>query len=50
MALTANEDVTGLYTVTISSSGTGTISSMIIEISSDGSDWDEVVNLTTTPG
>jgi len=46
---TANEDVTGLYTVTISSSGTGTISSMIIEISSDGSDWDEVVNLTTTP-
>ena len=46
---TANEDVTGLYTVTISSSGTGTISSMIIEISSDGSDWSEVVNLTTTP-
>ncbi len=44
-----NEDVTGLFTVSIGSSGTGTISSMVIEISSDNTTWNEVVNLTTTP-
>ena len=43
------DDVTGLLTVTIGVSGSGTQSSMQIEISSDGSNWTEVVNLTTTP-
>ena len=44
-----NEDVTGLITISIGNSGSGTISSMVIEISSDNTTWNEVVNLTTTP-
>lgn len=43
------DDVTGLLTVSISMSGIGNASSMLIEISSDGVNWDEVVNLTTGP-
>ncbi len=44
-----NQDVKGLYTLSFSSTGSGTISSIEIGISSDGSNWDEVANLTSTP-
>ena len=44
-----NQDVKGLYTLSFSSTGNGTISSIEIDISSDGSNWDEVANLTSTP-
>ena len=43
------DNVTGLLTITISTSGIGNASSMLIEISSNGIDWSEVVNLTTGP-
>jgi len=44
-----NQDVKGLYTLSFSSTGSGTISSIEIDISSDGTNWDEVANLTSTP-
>ncbi len=44
-----NQDVKGLYTLSFSSTGSGTISSIEIGISSDGTNWDEVANLTSTP-
>ncbi len=44
-----NQDVKGLYTLSFSSTGNGTISSIEIDISSDGTNWDEVANLTSTP-
>lgn len=44
-----NQDVKGLYTLSFSSTGNGTISSIQIDISSDGTNWDEVANLTSTP-
>ena len=44
-----NQDVKGLYTLTFSSTGSGTISSIEIDISSDGSNWTSVANLTSTP-
>lgn len=43
------ETVKGLFTVSFSSSGSGTISSIILEISNDGSDWTSVANITSTP-
>ena len=43
------QDLKGLFTLSIASSGTGTLSSMEIEISSDGTSWTQVTNLTTTP-
>ena len=46
---TENQDVKGLYTLSFSSTGNGAISSIEIDISSDGSNWDEVANLTSTP-
>ena len=46
---TEGQDVKGLYTLTFSSTGTGTITSMEIEISSDGTSWSPVANLTSTP-
>jgi len=46
---TEGQDVKGLYTLTFSSTGTGTITSMEIEISSDGNSWSPVANLTSTP-
>ncbi len=45
----ASDTVNGLFTISISSTGTGNISSIVIEISSDGSNWSDVVNLTSTP-
>ena len=44
-----DQDVKGLYTLTFSSTGTGTISSIEIEISNDGTNWNSVANLTSTP-
>ena len=44
-----NQDIKGLYTLSFSSTGNGTISSIEIDISSDGTNWDEVANLTSTP-
>ena len=46
---TANQDIKGLFTLTFTSAGTGTISSIEIEISNDGSSWTSVANLTSTP-
>ena len=43
------QDLKGLFTLSIASSGTGTLSSIEIEISSDGTSWTQVTNLTTTP-
>ncbi len=43
------QDLNGLFTLSIASSGTGTLSSIEIEISSDGTSWAQVTNLTTTP-
>ena len=45
----ANQDVKGLFTLTFTSTGTGNISSIEIEISNDGSNWSPVANLTSTP-
>ena len=44
-----NQDVKGLFTLSFSSTGNGTISSIEIDISSDGTNWNEVANLTSTP-
>ena len=44
-----NQDVKGLFTLSLTSTGNGTISSIELEISSDGSSWTSVANLTTTP-
>ena len=43
------DTVKGLYTVSFSSTGSGTISSIILEISDDGNDWISVTNITSTP-
>ena len=45
----ANQDVKGLYTLTFTSSGTGSISNIEIEISNDGNNWSQVANITSTP-
>ena len=44
-----DQTVKGLYTVSFSSTGTGTISSIELEISDDGTNWTSVTNLTSTP-
>ena len=46
---TASQDVKGLYTLTFTSSGTGSISNIEIEISNDENNWSQVANLTSTP-
>mgnify|MGYP006132340799 CR=1 FL=1 len=43
------QNLKGLFTLSIASSGTGSLSSIEIEISSDGNSWTQVTNLTTTP-
>jgi hypothetical protein len=45
----ANDTVKGLYTLSIGSSGTGNLSSMVIEISNDDSNWAQIANLSSTP-
>lgn len=44
-----NQDVKGLFTLSLATTGNGTLSSIEIEISSDGASWTTVANLTTTP-
>ena len=44
-----NQDVKGLYTLSFASTGSGTISSIEVELSSDGSNWASIANLTSTP-
>ncbi|MCH1616839.1 MAG: hypothetical protein L7R83_04945 [Candidatus Poseidonia sp.] len=44
-----NDEVKGNYALTFSVAGNGTLDSLLIEITTDESTWDTVVNLTTTP-
>ena len=44
-----DESVTGIKALTFSVAGTGTLDSILIEISTDESAWTTVVNLTSTP-
>jgi hypothetical protein len=44
-----NDEVKGTYGLTFSVAGSGTLESLLIEITSDESTWTTVVNLTTTP-
>ncbi len=44
-----DQNVKGLFTLSFASGGSGTISSLEVDISSDGSNWSSVANLTTTP-
>ncbi len=44
-----NQEINGLFTLSFSSTGTGNISSIEIDISSDGENWSSVDNLTNTP-
>ena len=46
---TQDESVTGIKALTFSVAGTGTLDSILIEISTDESAWTTVVNLTSTP-
>lgn len=48
-APSAGDEVTGTVTVSVATSGTGTLDSLLLEVSSDGSAWTELVNLTSTP-
>ena len=43
------DDIKGTYALTFSVAGTGTLDSLLIEITADESTWTTVVNLTTTP-
>lgn len=44
-----DQDVKGLFTLSMASTGNGTLSNIEIDISSDGTLWSSVTNLTTTP-
>ena len=44
-----NDEVKGSLALTFSVAGTGTLDSLLIEITTDESTWDTLVNLTTTP-
>ena len=44
-----SDEVKGTYALTFSVAGTGTLDSLLIEITPDESTWTTVVNLTTTP-
>ena len=46
---TQGDDIKGTYALTFSVAGTGTLASLLIEITADESTWTTVVNLTTTP-
>ena len=48
-APSAGDEVTGTVTISVATSGTGTLDSLLLEVSSDGSSWTELVNLTSTP-
>ena len=44
-----SDEVKGSLALTFSVAGTGTLDSLLIEITTDESTWDTLVNLTTTP-
>ena len=44
-----NDEIKGTYALTFSVAGTGTLDSLLIEITTDENTWTTVVNLTTTP-
>ena len=44
-----NDEIKGTYALTFSVAGTGTLDSLLIEITTDETTWTTVVNLTTTP-
>lgn len=44
-----NDVIKGTHTLTFSTSGTGTVDSILIEISSNSADWTTVANLTSAP-
>tara|TARA_B100000767_G_scaffold275278_1_gene311416 strand:+ start:1687 stop:3429 length:1743 start_codon:yes stop_codon:yes gene_type:complete len=46
---TANQDITGLHSLTFGMSGNANISSLLIEISADGTAWTSVNNITSSP-
>ena len=46
---TTNQDITGLHSLTFGMSGDANVSSILIEISSDGVTWTSVKNLTSAP-
>ena len=46
---TTNQDITGLHSLTFGMSGDANVSSMLIEISTDGSNWTSVRNITSAP-
>jgi len=46
---TANQDITGLHSLTFGMSGDANISSLLIEISADGTTWTSVNNITSAP-
>ena len=44
----SSQSITGMYTLSFSFEGTGTVDSLLIEIS-DGSSWNTLTNLTSSP-
>lgn len=44
-----DDEIKGTHAVTFSVGGTGTLASLLLEITSDESTWTTLVNLTTTP-
>lgn len=46
---TAGDSITGQYQVTFSLSGDANVSSILIELSSDGASWSTITNLTSVP-
>ncbi len=44
-----NDEIKGTHAVTFSVGGTGTLASLLVEITTDESTWTTLVNLTTTP-
>lgn len=44
-----DDDIKGTYALTFSVGGSGTLDSLLIEITTDETSWTTVVNLTTTP-
>ena len=46
---TAGQSLTGVYTLSFSFSGTGTVSSLDIEISDDSTTWSNIATLTSSP-
>jgi len=46
---TAGQSLTGVYTLSFSFSGTGTVTSLDVEISDDSTTWSNVATLTSSP-